>query len=47
MIYDLKEKSAYVNLGDWIEYNTYFVVNEQDVFLKSFTNASTSFIYHK
>lgn len=47
MIYKLSEKSAYVNLGDWIEYNTYFSINEHGAELKSFIDQSANYVYQQ
>jgi UDP-2,3-diacylglucosamine hydrolase len=47
MIYQLNKKSAYINLGDWIEYNTYLVVNENKAELKSYTDETANYIYNK
>ena len=47
MIYKLNENSSYINLGDWIEYNTFVLVNENEVLLKSFTDTSANFIYNQ
>lgn len=35
--YRLNSESRYINLGDWISYNTYAVFDGQDVALKSYT----------
>lgn len=34
----LNEQSRYVNLGEWINYNTYAVFNGEELLLKSFEN---------
>lgn len=36
MIYDLNENSKYVNLGDWIGFNSYAVFDGNDLHLKTF-----------
>ncbi|MES2380506.1 MAG: UDP-2,3-diacylglucosamine diphosphatase [Bacteroidota bacterium] len=45
MVYQLTKTSSYINLGDWIEYNTYLVIDEDSVALKSYTSPSESFVY--
>jgi UDP-2,3-diacylglucosamine hydrolase len=45
MIYKLSDQSNYVNLGDWIDYNTYLEVSDNEVVMKSFTDSNASYIY--
>ncbi len=47
MIYELNEKSNYVNLGDWMEYNTYFSIDENGAELKSYTDETANYVYQK
>lgn len=46
MMYRLNKRSNYVNLGDWIEYNTYLQVSENEIIIKSHTNTSANYIYN-
>lgn len=46
MMYRLNKQSNYVNLGDWIEYNTYLQVSENEIIIKSHTNTSANYIYN-
>lgn len=46
MMYRLNKQSNYVNLGDWIEYNTYLQVSENEIIIKSYTNTSANYIYN-
>lgn len=46
MMYRLNKRSNYVNLGDWIEYNTYLQVSENEIIIKSYTNTSANYIYN-
>jgi UDP-2,3-diacylglucosamine hydrolase len=46
MIYKLNNQSNYVNLGDWIAYNTYLQLDENEVVLKSFTDLEANYIYN-
>ncbi len=45
--YSLNKNSNYINLGDWINYNTYLEVDENNTQLKSFTEPEKSFVYGK
>jgi hypothetical protein len=46
MIYKLNNQSNYINLGDWIDYNTYLELDENEVTIKSFTDSSANYFYH-
>jgi len=46
MIYKLNNQSNYINLGDWIDYNTYLELDENEVTIKSFTDSSANYIYN-
>ncbi len=46
MIYKLNNQSNYINLGDWIDYNTYLELDENEVSIKSFTDSSANYIYN-
>jgi hypothetical protein len=36
-----------VNLGDWMEYNTYFSIDENGAELKSYTDETANYVYQK
>ncbi len=46
MIYPLNKDSQYINLGDWIEYDTYLMLDESGIELKSYTNPTQVFVYN-
>jgi UDP-2,3-diacylglucosamine hydrolase len=48
MIYELSPNSKYVNLGDWIDYFTYFELTPEGGFsLKSFKDPNANFYFTK
>lgn len=45
LVYPLNPNSTYINLGDWIDYNTYLIFDGEKGLLKSFTNPEREFIH--